>query len=253
MTEAESGTVTEIIAGVPVHYRGEYVLSVEDDYERIYEEDRHDSEHLEGLDSEPGTTTALYAVASARYLADKTGTLGEVLREPYTLRTTRDVEAVLAALGQHIAALAAVAEGLGVWLDAAYQRGELDGEPAAARTELGRAADLLRAAGLPLREVVVPGDRSPALDMDTLIAGVIEQLRARGIEVAKVHVFDSETRWELGGDRHLALSSENSWSLLFPTGKPSRWKPVSFGLYCWYAHPEQVADLVVKTLSEAEA
>jgi hypothetical protein len=253
MTENETGAESEVIAGVPVHYRGEYVLSVENDYEQIYKEDRHDNEHVEGLDREAGTTTALYAVASARYLADKTGTLGEVLREPYTLRTTRDVEAVLAALGQHIEALAGVAEGLGVWLDAAHQRGELDGEPAAARTGLGRAAELLRAAGRPLHEVVVPGDRSPALDMDTLVAGVIEQLRARGIEVSEVRVSDSETLWDLGEDRHLSLSSGDSWNLLLPRGNGSSWTPVSFGLYCWYAHPEQVADLVVKTLSEAEA
>jgi hypothetical protein len=72
------GDNVEVIAEVPVHYHGEYELSVANGYERIFEEDRHDSEHVEGLDSDPGTTTALYAVASARYLADKTANLGAV-------------------------------------------------------------------------------------------------------------------------------------------------------------------------------
>ncbi|MEU8388818.1 hypothetical protein [Micromonospora sp. NPDC048843] len=243
---------TETIAGVPVHYHGAYELSVENDYEQIHQDQKHDNEHLEGLDREPGTTTALYAVASARYLAEKSGTLSDVLREPYALRTTRDVEAVVAALGQHIDALAGVAEGLGVWLDAAHQRGELGSEPDPARAELDKAAALLRDARLPLHKVAVPDDRSPALDMDTLVVGVIEQLRSRGIEVTEVHVLDSETRWELGGDRHLSLSSEASWQLLFPTASGASWTPVSFGLYCWYAHPEQIAELVVKTLADME-
>ncbi|WFE53012.1 hypothetical protein [Micromonospora sp. WMMD1155] len=247
---SENETVT--IAGVPVRYHDEYELSVENDYEQIHQDHKHDNEHLEGLDREPGTTTALYAVASARYLAEKAGTLSDVLREPYALRTTRDVDAVVAALGQHIDALAGVAEGLGVWLDAAHQRGELGGEPDAARAELNEAAVLLRDAKLPLHRVAAPDDRSPALDMDTLILGVIEQLRSRGIEVTDVHVFESETRWGLGRDRHLSLSSEASWQLLFPTESGSSWKPVSFGLYCWYAHPEQIAELVAKTLADAE-
>ncbi|MGN9774834.1 hypothetical protein ACTMS0_03490 [Micromonospora sp. H33] len=253
MTETETDVETEIVSGVPVHYRDEHVLSPEKDHEQIYDEDRHDNEHLEGLGRTPGATTALYAVASARYLAEKTGMLGDVLREPYTLRTTRDVEATVAALGQHIEALAGVAEGLGVWLDGAHQRGELEEEPAAARAELGKTADLLRRAGMPLREVTLPADRSPALDMETLIAGVIEQLRARGIEVTEVNVFDSQTVWELGEGRHLMLSSEESWDLGFPRGNGESWEPVRFGLSCWYAHPAQVADLVAKKLAERQA
>jgi hypothetical protein len=37
-------------------------------------------------------------------------------------------------------------------------------------------ARLLRAAAAPTADVSVPADQSPALDMETLIAGVIEQL-----------------------------------------------------------------------------
>jgi hypothetical protein len=50
----------------------------------------------------------------------------------------------------------------------------------------------------------------------------------------------------------LSLSSENSWQLLFPTGH-GNWKPISFGVYCWYAHPTQVAGLIVKALAGAGA
>ncbi|SCL25892.1 hypothetical protein [Micromonospora inyonensis] len=196
MTETETDIETEIVARVPVHYHGEYTLNVENDYEHIYQDDSHDNEHLEGLGDKPGATTALYAVASARYLSEKTGVLGDVLREPYTLRTTRDVEAV---------------------------------------------------------EVAVPADLSPALDMDALIAGVIEQLRARGIEVTEVHVFEWRTVWELGEGRHLSLSREGSWDLASPTGDGSTWTPAWFGLTCWYAHPEQIADLAAKELAEVQA
>ena len=241
----------EVIAGVPVRYHGEYELSVEKDYEQIFDVDRHDNEHVDGLTGDPGTVTALYAVASARYLADKTETLAGVLREPYTLRTTRDIEAILATAGQQIGGLAKVMEGLGVWLSHAHQRGELGAEPAAAQAQLGAVAGRLRAAAEPIADVAVPVDQSPALDMETLIAGVIEQLRVRGVEVTGVQVFDHETRWDLSGGRHLSLSSANSWDLLFPTGNDS-WKPVSFGVYCWYAHPTQIAELVAKALAAAE-
>ncbi|MBQ1052895.1 hypothetical protein KBX50_31150 [Micromonospora sp. C51] len=251
MTEAD--VETKIVAGVPVHYHGDYTLNLENDYEHIYREDCHDNEHLDALGDDPGATTALYAVASARYLAEKTETLGNVLREPYALRTTRDAETTLAALRQHIEALADVAEGLGVWLDAAHQRGELEEKPTAAHEELTKTAGLLRAAGLPLRKVTLPGDRSPALDMDTLVAGVTEQLRGHGIEVAEVRVYEWQTVWQLGERRHLLLSREGGWDLGFPTGDGETWTPVGFGLYCWYAHPAQIAALVAKKIAEVPA
>ena len=252
MSDSDGANI-EIIAGVPVHYRGEYELNVESDYERIYKKNSHDSEHADGLGGDPGTTTALYAVGSARYLAERTETLAEVLHEPYTLRTTRDAETLVTALGRHVEALAKVAEGVGVWLDGAHQRGELDEEPAAARTHLAETAQLLRAAGVPLGAVAVPGDRSPALDMNTLIAGVIEQLRARGVNVTKVTVFDSETVWDLEEGRILTLSGENSWDLGLPNGQESSWTPVYFGVSCWYAHPDQIAGLVADALAVAKA
>ncbi|MEU9742204.1 hypothetical protein AB0E12_23775 [Micromonospora chersina] len=251
MTEADMET--ETVSGVPVRYHGDYTLNVQNDYEHIYREDCHDNEHVDALGDDPGATTALYAVASARYLAEKTEVLGNVLREPYTLRTTRDAETTLAALRQHIEALAGVAEGLGVWLDAAHQRGELEDEPSAAHAELARTAGLLRAAGLPLREVTLPADRSPALDMDTLVAGVTEQLRGHGVEVTEVDVFEWETVWQLGEGRHLVLSREGGWDLAFPKGDGQTWTPVGFGLYCWYAHPAQIATLVAKKLAEVQA
>ncbi|MFI2667561.1 hypothetical protein [Micromonospora carbonacea] len=252
-TETEADVETEIVAGVPVHYHDEYMLSVKNDYEGIYRDTTHDREHVDGMGETPGATTALYPVASARYMAEMTEVLGGVLREPYTLRTTRDVESMVTTLGQHIEALAAVAEGLGVWLDAAHQRGELDGEPAVARAELGKTAELLRGASLPLREVVVPADRSPALDMDALVAGVIEQLRARGVEVTEVRVYESQTVWELGEGRHLSLSREGGWDVAYPVGDGARWNPVGIGLNCWYAHPAQIADLVAQELAERQA
>jgi hypothetical protein len=159
---------TDTVAGVPVHYNDEKHAEREEGPLANLPRGQARQRALEGLGGTPGATSALYAVASARYLAEKTGVLGDVLREPYTLRTTRDVEATVAALGQHIEALAGVAEGLGLWLDAAHQRGELEKEPAAVRAELGKTAELLRAAGLPLRELAAPTDLSlnPPIDLE---------------------------------------------------------------------------------------
>lgn len=250
MTEAK----TETVAGVPVHYRGEYELSLERDYERVHTEDQHDNEHLEGLttDSDNGTATALLAVGGARYLVAGTEALGAALTQPYTLRTTRDAEALMALLGKQIEALAGVADGIGTWLQAAHGRGELGADPAAARRSLRQVADVLRAASLPMDDIELPEDRSPGIDMDALVEGVIVELRALGVEVTEVLVFDYQTMWKLPSDRALLLSNENSWDLTVPNGR-GQYTPVSFGLYCWYAHPAQIAGLVAAALSDRDA
>jgi len=243
------------IAGVPVKWFGEYVLSIRHDYDRIYNELEHDHEHVDGLRSgteQPGCVTALYSVATARHAADATGLLGEALQQPFALRTTRDAEAVVESLRVSIGALAGVAEGVSAWLDAAAARGELDGDHQPAKSGLAALAASLRDT-LPLASehaIKVPGDKSPAIEMDDLIEGVIVELRKRGHEVTQVTVQENATTWDFAGeDRHLTVSSEGGWDLFAPSGRPGMFTATGYRLpYCWYAHPAQIAELVARAL-----
>jgi hypothetical protein len=242
------------IAGVPVKWFGEYVLNIKHDYDRIYSEPEHDHEHVDGLRSaaqRPGSGTALYAVASARYIADVSSLLGEALRQPFALRTTRDAAAVVESVRASIGALADVAEGVSAWLDAAAARGELDGDHQPAQLALATLAASLRDT-LPLASehaIGVPGDKSPAIEMDDLIEGVIVELRKRGHEVAQVTVQENATTWEFAGDeRHLTVSSEGGWDLFAPAG-PNVFSSTGHRFpYDWYAHPTQIAELVARAL-----
>lgn len=247
------------IAGVPVKWFGQYVLNIQRDYDRIYSERDHDHEHVDGLRSateRQGCATALYSVASARHVADVTRLLGETLQQPFALRTTRDAEAVVESLRASIGALAGVAEGIGAWLDAAATRCELDGDHQPAKSGLAALATSLRDA-LPLASghaIDVPGDKSPPIEMDDLIEGVIVELRKRGHEVAQVTVQEDGTTWDFDGDeRHLTLSGEGGWDLLAPTGRPGWFSATGHQLpYCEYAHPAQIAELVARALDGAD-
>lgn len=250
MTTVETEPEITTIDGVTVKWHDEYNLSVEGDYEQAHTDDSADDEHVEGLlNRKPGRVTALYALAGARFPARLSASLAEALTEPYTLRTTRDAAAILQAVRGQLDGLAQVVEGVGTWLTTADKRGEINGGLAATLAQLATAADTLRAAGAPLEQVPIPSDRSPGMDMETVVGDVIKALRARGIEVTEVHVQESMTVWEFANGDHLTLGNEMSWELYAQIGE-NHWQSIRSDLpHDWYAHPEQIADAVADALS----
>lgn len=241
---------------VPVQRVEPSGLDLRADYAEIYDDQNHDHEHLEAL-VDGVAVTATYTVPSARYLAAGTTRLAEALAEPYSLRTTADADAVLAALREQITGMAGVAAGLSAWLLAAGQRSELVGDAEGLRAQLDATAGALRAAGQPLTGLTAPVDASPSFDHEALVAGVTEQLQARGITVSRVRIFGDQTHWELDDGVVLLLFAGQGWDLI-DDGAGLGAAPVGSLRdegrlpYCQFVHPAHIADLVADALKRAD-
>jgi hypothetical protein len=201
---------------------------------------------------EPSVFVIGDVLAMVNSMGEAMALVSRVVAQPYALRTTDDVPAVLHALRDVLAGTSDTIAGLGQWLEMAQERGETR-DTGPARQRLAGAVGAVRKAWDKLG-LDAPTDASPGMALTDIAEGVTKQLQARGVAVGHVHVADDATAitWYLPGPLMLSLSGGDlfTWDLLRPAGGDAWANVRGCDLpMASYAHPGQVADAVARYMS----